>query len=181
MTEFAPLIDIEIEHDDWTDALPEAQSVVVTAIEAAFAHMGALALLPVKSAGNKKSESLAPEGEGFGEQLDLVVLLTDDAEMKALNKEFRQKNAPTNVLSFPAPDMMYPHLGDMALGFETCVREAKEQNKSLRDHVAHLSVHGVLHLLGYDHMNDAEAEEMEDLERRILKGLGIADPYIERE
>lgn len=157
MTELAPLIDIEIEHDAWTEALPDVQSVVVTAIEAAFAHLQAK------------------------EQMDLVVLLTDDAEMKALNKEFRQKNAPTNVLSFPAPDMMHPHLGDMALGFETCVREAKAQNKSLKDHVAHLSVHGVLHLLGYDHMNDAEAEEMEDLERQILKGLGITDPYIERE
>ncbi|MFT3997095.1 MAG: rRNA maturation RNase YbeY [Asticcacaulis sp.] len=154
MTEFTPLIDIEVEHDEWTDALPEVSAVVTGAIEAAFAHMGAK------------------------EQLDLVVLLTDDAEMKALNKEFRQKNAPTNVLSFPAPDMMHPHLGDMALGFETCVREAKEQNKSLKDHVAHLSVHGVLHLLGYDHMNDAEAEEMEDLERKILQGLGIADPYL---
>lgn len=154
MTEFTPLIDIEVEHDEWTDALPEVSAVVTGAIEAAFAHMGAK------------------------EQLDLVVLLTDDAEMKALNKEFRQKNAPTNVLSFPAPDMMHPHLGDMALGFETCVREAKAQNKSLKDHVAHLSVHGVLHLLGYDHMNDAEAEEMEDLERKILQGLGIADPYL---
>ncbi|MDC7683076.1 rRNA maturation RNase YbeY [Asticcacaulis sp. BYS171W] len=154
MTDFAPLIDIEVEHDDWTEVLPEVSGVVTGAIEAAFAHLGAK------------------------EQLDIVVLLTDDAEMKALNKEFRQKNAPTNVLSFPAPDMMHPHLGDIAFGFETCVREAKEQSKTLKDHVAHLSVHGALHLLGYDHLNDAEAEEMEDLERQILKGLGIADPYL---
>lgn len=156
MTEFTPLIDIEVEHDDWTEALPDVSAVVTGAIEATFAHLGAK------------------------EQLDLVVLLTDDAEMKALNKEFRQKNAPTNVLSFPAPDMMHPHLGDIAFGFETCVREAKEQKKTLKAHVAHLSVHGALHLLGYDHINDPEAEEMEDLERKILHGLGIADPYLEK-
>lgn len=152
-TDVTPLIDIEVEHEDWLDVLPEAPLCVQQAIEATFAHMG------------------------VDEQLDIVVLLADDAEMKSLNKEFRQKNAPTNVLSFPAPDMMHPHLGDMALGFETCVREAAEQGKTLKDHLMHLSVHGALHLLGYDHIIDAEAEDMESLERNILKGLGIADPY----
>ncbi|MEM9964961.1 MAG: rRNA maturation RNase YbeY [Asticcacaulis sp.] len=152
-TDVTPLIDIEVEHEDWLDVLPEAPLCVQRAIEATFAHMG------------------------VEEQLDIVVLLADDAEMKSLNKEFRQKNAPTNVLSFPAPEMMHPHLGDMALGFETCVREAAEQGKTLKDHLMHLSVHGALHLLGYDHIIDAEAEDMESLERNILKGLGIADPY----
>lgn len=152
-TDVTPLIDIEVEHEEWLDVLPEAPLCVQQAIEATFAHMG------------------------VEEQLDIVVLLADDAEMKSLNKEFRQKNAPTNVLSFPAPEMMHPHLGDMALGFETCVREAADQNKTLKDHLMHLSVHGALHLLGYDHIIDAEAEDMESLERNILKGLGIADPY----
>lgn len=155
MSDAVPLIDIEIEHEDWAVALPDVQHCVRVAIEAAFAHM--------------QVET----------QLDVVVLLTDDAEMKALNKEFRQKNAPTNVLSFPAPEMMHPHLGDIAFGYQTCVREAAEQGKSLKAHVTHLSVHGALHLLGYDHLADAEAEEMEDLERTILKGLGVADPYVQ--
>jgi probable rRNA maturation factor len=105
------------------------------------------------------------------------VLLTDDAEMKALNAQFRQKNAPTNVLSFPAPSLMKGHLGDIAMGLETCVSEALAQNKSLKDHVTHLSVHATLHLLGYDHIDDDEAVEMENLEREILEGMAIADPY----
>ncbi|MFT4089655.1 MAG: rRNA maturation RNase YbeY [Asticcacaulis sp.] len=152
-SDVTPLVDIEVEHEAWLDVLPEAGQCVQRAIEATFAHMQVT------------------------EQLDVVVLLADDAELKSLNKEFRQKNAPTNVLSFPAPDMMHPHLGDMALGFETCVREAVEQGKTLKDHLMHLSVHGALHLLGYDHIIDAEAEDMESLERDILKGLGISDPY----
>lgn len=152
-TDVTPLVDIEVEHEAWLDELPDAALCVQKAIEATFAHMQVT------------------------EQLDIVVLLADDAELKSLNKEFRQKNAPTNVLSFPAPEMMHPHLGDMALGFETCVREASEQGKTLKDHLMHLSVHGALHLLGYDHIIDAEAEDMESLERDILKGLGIADPY----
>lgn len=149
-----PLIDIEIEEDGWLDVLPDAQLVVETGIQAVF----------------KAIE--------FNDQVDIVVLLCDDKEMKALNKEYRQKDAPTNVLSFPAPKMPgIAHLGDMALGLETCVREAKEQQKTLKNHVLHLSIHGALHLLGYDHMNDEEANEMENLERDILKTLNVADPY----
>lgn len=151
--ESAPLVDIEIEHDAWAEALPEAATFVRKAIEAAFAHVG------------------------VEEQFDIVVLLTNDAEMQALNRQFRRKDAATNVLSFPAPEAMHPHLGDIAFGYETCVREAAEQNKRLCDHLSHLSVHGALHLLGYDHIIDAEADDMESLERDILSGLGIADPY----
>jgi probable rRNA maturation factor len=154
MTEaVSSLIDIEIEADGWLSVLPDALEVVERGIVAALKHMQ------------------------VNEVSDIVVLLTNDAEMKALNAEFRRKNAPTNVLSFPAPDLMKGHLGDIAIGLETCVREAAEQNKSLKDHVTHLSVHATLHLLGYDHMDDQEAVEMEDLERDILKGLAIADPY----
>ncbi len=153
-----PLIDIEIEDDGWLDVLPDAQAVVETGVAAALA---------------------AVEIEG---QADVVVLLCSDAEMRDLNREYRKKDKATNVLSFPAPKAMrvkgvLEHLGDVALGLETCVREAQEQKKTLKNHVMHLSVHGTLHLLGYDHMTDDEAEEMESLERDILAGLGVPDPY----
>lgn len=114
---------------------------------------------------------------------EVAVLFTDDGSMAAINAEWRGKDRPTNVLSFPAPgDMPIPDgerrlLGDLVLAHGVIRREAEEQGKSLRDHTAHLIVHGTLHLLGYDHENDAEAEEMEALEASILKGLGIADPY----
>jgi probable rRNA maturation factor len=110
----------------------------------------------------------------------VAVLLTDDARLQALNCTFRGKDRPTNVLSFPAP----PHigmLGDVALAFESCAREAAEQGKSFRDHAAHLILHGVLHLHGLDHEHsEADAERMEQLERDILAEIGIADPYRER-
>lgn len=152
------LIDIEVEDEAWLSALPDAHAVVETGVFAAL------------------------KAANFKDQANIVVLLCDDAEMKKLNAEYRQKDAPTNVLSFPAPKSMrikgvLDHLGDMALGLETCVREARDQGKPLKNHVMHLSIHGALHLLGYDHQNDAEAAVMENLERDILKGLGITDPY----
>jgi probable rRNA maturation factor len=106
----------------------------------------------------------------------LAVLLTDDAEMRALNAQWRGQDKPTNVLSFPAPDGF--GLGDIALGHETVAREAAAQGKSLAAHTAHLLVHGFLHLLGYDHEGDGDAAEMEARERAILSVLGIADPYV---
>lgn len=117
-----------------------------------------------------KAGKAPPDGE-------VSVLLTDDAEVKTLNADFRAKDRPTNVLSFPAPDFAAPHLGDVALALETCAREAKDQGKTLGDHLSHLVAHGVLHLLGWDHEIEAEAEAMEALEREVLAGLGIADPY----
>jgi probable rRNA maturation factor len=110
------------------------------------------------------------------------VLLTTDQEIRILNNQFRQKNKATNVLSFPASLMPVPageiaHLGDIVLAYETVAAEAAVQNKTLADHVTHLVVHATLHLLGYDHETDAEAEVMEEKERVILAGLGIADPY----
>jgi probable rRNA maturation factor len=108
---------------------------------------------------------------------EVTVLLTDDAEVKVLNADFRGKDKPTNVLSFPAPAFARPHLGDVALAHETCAREAAEQGKALAAHLSHLVAHGVLHLVGWDHQTEAEAEAMEGLERTILAGLGIPDPY----
>jgi probable rRNA maturation factor len=112
---------------------------------------------------------------------ELTILLTDDEEMRRLNRDWRGKNASTNVLSFPASDAVTGPglLGDIALAYETIRDEAHERELAPSDHVAHLVVHGVLHLLGFDHGDDAQAERMEALERRALASLGIADPYAE--
>ena len=123
-----------------------------------------------------------------------VVMGCDDARIAALNTEFRGKPVPTNVLSWPSEDRaaetpgdmpMLPEgasedaeeLGDIAISYETCAREAAEQGKSLDDLVTHLIVHAVLHLLGYDHVNDADAALMEGTEIRVLAKLGVANPY----
>lgn len=109
---------------------------------------------------------------------EVSLLLGDDAAVAELNQQFRGKSAATNVLSFPAADGMGGgFLGDIALAAETIAREADVQGKRFEDHAAHLAVHGFLHLLGYDHESDADAEIMEQKERDILRQLGIADPY----
>jgi len=112
---------------------------------------------------------------------EVSILLTDDHEMQALNRIWRDKDAPTNVLSFPAsedPSEPGP-LGDVALAYQTTRKEADTMGLALTDHAAHLVVHGVLHLLGFDHEADEEAERMEELERQALAALGIGDPYAE--
>jgi probable rRNA maturation factor len=108
---------------------------------------------------------------------EVAILLTSDAKMRELNREWRGKDAPTNVLSFPSGDER--HLGDVVLAYETIAREAKEQGVTIEDHAAHLVVHGLLHLLGYDHAMEKDAGAMEALETSILATLGIADPYAE--
>jgi probable rRNA maturation factor len=109
-------------------------------------------------------------------QRALTVALSDDRRVRALNKRDRKKDKPTNVLSYPSGEKK--NLGDIVLARQTIWREARVQKKTPSDHVAHLVVHGTLHLLGYDHeTSDVDAERMEALERRILKKLGIADPY----
>ena len=154
MTE--PAIDLEIECPDWLAALDNIEALVSAAAAKALTA-------PRPSKGNAAS---------------VVILLTDDDDIKGLNAQFRGKDSATNVLSFPALLNAQGHLGDIALAFDTCVREAAEQGKALADHVQHLTVHGVLHLLGYDHENEAEAEIMEALERALLADLGISDPYV---
>ncbi len=123
--------------------------------------------------------------------VEIVVMGCDDARIAALNAHFRGKPVPTNVLSWPSteppprgPGEVPPppegdELGDIAISFDTCAREATEQGKPFADHVTHLLVHAILHLAGYDHEADADAETMEDAERSILAGLGIPDPYHE--
>ena len=111
---------------------------------------------------------------------EVAVLLTDDAAMRALNRTWRGQDKPTNVLSFPAapsPARATRALGDIVVAYETVMAEAVAHGKSAEQHLSHLIVHGFLHLLGYDHENDADAAKMEDCERRILATLGIADPY----
>jgi probable rRNA maturation factor len=117
------------------------------------------------------------------DEAELSLVLTDDVRIRELNRDWRGFDKPTNVLSFPAADDddddPGPLLGDVVVAHETTAREAAEEGKSFEDHVAHLLVHGLLHLFGFDHETDAEAEEMEALETEILAGLGIADPYAE--
>ena len=111
----------------------------------------------------------------------VTLVLTDDGEMRNLNRTWRGMDAPTNVLSFPAGDIgAQDFLGDVVLAHETTCQEAREQNIALGDHVSHLVVHGVLHLLGFDHTEDDAAERMETLERAALATLGIGDPYAEK-
>ena len=105
----------------------------------------------------------------------LTILLADDEKLRALNAAFRGKNKTTNVLSFPASADEY--LGDVAIAHDVTLKEANEQNKSFTDHATHLVVHGVLHLLGYDHEKTRDAKIMEPLETAILSELGIGDPY----
>lgn len=127
---------------------------------------------------NAAAEALATELQISGQSA--CVALSSDAAVARLNAAYRNKNMPTNVLSFPAPasgkeDAGF--LGDIGLAAETVAREAREQGVPLVDHLQHLVVHGLLHLEGYDHLTQAEAEAMEALEVRILAKLGIADPY----
>jgi probable rRNA maturation factor len=147
------LIDVEIEDAAWTTALADAGGLARAAAEATLASEGAA-------------------GEGVS------LLLTDDATVRDLNVRFRRQDKATNVLSFPAPQNPERFLGDVALAYGVCAREAQEQGKPLAHHLQHLVAHGVLHLLGYDHMSDAEADEMEGLERVVLAGLGVPDPYL---
>jgi probable rRNA maturation factor len=121
---------------------------------------------------------------------ELAIVLTDDAAIRRLNRDWRGVDAPTNVLSFAARNtcdragsrrgnqfQTHNHLGDIMLAYQTIKREARREDKPFNDHLAHLAVHGFLHLLGYDHGSDAQARRMESIERAILRGLEVPDPY----
>jgi probable rRNA maturation factor len=122
-------------------------------------------------------------------EAELAVMLTDDAGIRTLNSNWRGIDKPTNVLSFPAlpptraggPDDAPRMLGDIAIAYETTRREADDEQKPFDHHLSHLAVHGFLHLIGYDHETDNDAEAMETLEAEILAQLGIPDPYADRE
>lgn len=135
-------------------------------------------------------KTLSPSSLVDKEGVSFNLRLANDVEIQALNLQFRQKNMPTNVLSFANIDdeafdevlekSPYVELGDIIISFQTIEREAKEFEKTIASHYHHILTHGILHLLGYDHIDDEEAEEMEDLEVKILKLFDIQNPYEER-
>ncbi|MEM7679417.1 MAG: rRNA maturation RNase YbeY [Pseudomonadota bacterium] len=120
------------------------------------------------------------EHVSFEEQTEISCVLADNDFVQELNKNYRGKDKPTNVLSFPQDDKTFMNLGDVIFARETIEKEAVTQNKKFNDHLAHLTVHGTLHLLGYDHEDDDQAEEMEGLEIEILNALNVENPYIDR-
>ncbi len=180
---------VDVESGGWEDRLPGCVALCLRAAEAALAGAATL-----------------PDGGVPRAHAELSVLLADDATVRDLNLRYRGQDKPTNDLSFalhadsedeisesPADgdleglenisrrDAAPILLGDVVLAFETVDREAREQGKPFQDHLAHLVIHGVLHLLGFDHIADPDAERMERLETEILAGLGIADPYAGRD
>lgn len=159
-------IDVASACPGWNEACPAAETLVRSAAELALAR-GAAAL-----------------GLAWQDPVELGITLTDAVDQHHLNRDYRGVDEPTNVLAFPAwrPGTFLPPgapvlLGDVVLALETIVQEASEQNKPLADHLRHLAVHGVLHLLGYDHLAPREAVTMASLERSILAELGVPDPY----
>jgi len=158
----AVLIDVLVQSPKWK-AEPRAASIVRKAIR------------------NAAIAASTPRAE-------LAIVLTNDSAIHALNRDWRGQDKPTNVLSFPAlqpegewkPGDAPRMLGDIAIAYETMRREADEEQKPFDHHLSHLAVHGFLHLIGYDHENDGDAEEMEALETQILAHLGIPDPYADR-
>jgi probable rRNA maturation factor len=155
-----PKIDVIVRSARWRRQ-PKAQTIVKSAVLAAA-----------------KAASTSPA--------ELAIVLGDDSGIQALNRDWRGKNAPTNVLSFPAahPGVRpsktrpaSPYLGDIVIAYQTVAREAAAEDKPFNHHLAHLAVHGFLHLLGYDHENDRDAQTMERLERSILRRLAVPDPY----
>lgn len=159
-------VDVIIEDERWATA--NLEHLAMRAVSATLQHL-----------------NLEPD------KWDVTVLGCDDARISALNSEFREKDGATNVLSWPSeergaftaghdpdPPIGDPELGDIALAFETCQREAAEQEKQAEQHIIHLIVHGVLHLLGYDHVRDGDGDLMESHEIAILDELGVPNPYI---
>ena len=149
---------VVLETGSWADELPDSE---------ALAHRMAQA-----------AATATPEVLG---EAELCVVFSDDAHLRTLNRDYRATDKPTNVLAFAndTPPRVGPRLlGDVVIAFETAASEAADQGKTLSDHVSHLLVHGVLHLLGYDHTGAVDAARMEDLERTVLADFGIPDPYV---
>jgi probable rRNA maturation factor len=155
-----PRIDVLVQSPRWK-AQPRAATVIRKAVNAA-----------AKAASTSNAE--------------LAIVLTDDSAIRSLNRDWRGRDAPTNVLSFPATPPRgrkspQPNiLGDLVIAYQTTAREAVAEEKPFRNHLAHLAVHGFLHLLGYDHETDQDAKKMERLETKILAGLDVPDPYAPR-
>jgi len=164
-----------------TVTLPAANAMMppTETQEAGDGRRGAIAVDLSMEAGDWPPERVLSR---LAETTEISIVLTDDAHIRALNREWREKDKATNVLSFPAMPVrpgvaLPPLLGDIVLAAETIRREAGLEEKPFEHHLIHLMVHGFLHIVGYDHETDAEAEEMEAAERRILARLAIPDPY----
>lgn len=167
------MLEVAVQNQGWAEG--DWEAIAARAAEAAF------------------RESPFGEWLGWPVAVEVAVRLTSDEEVRTLNRQYRQKDKPTNVLSFPMiqPDLLEAVsqdsddgevlLGDIVLARGVCEAEAEERGIAAADHAAHLIVHGVLHLLGYDHQGDAEAEAMEEMERAALTALGLHDPYPVRE
>ena len=155
-------LDFAIESDLWAQ-IPDAEALAQRALAAAELNAGKI---------------LHPEAE-------VSIVLTNDATIRELNKNWRKIDKATNVLSFPAANLkklaQSPLLGDIILSYETLAREAWQESKTIEDHYSHLIIHGFLHLLGFDHETETEAEAMEALEIKILAALNIANPYADTE
>lgn len=162
------MLNIEVDAENWPAG--DWDALITPAVHAAMAH--------------------SPYADWLSRAVtvEISVRLTDDADVQVLNRDYRGKDKPTNVLSFPMvpPDLLATLantddgevlLGDLAIARETVEQEAAKKGIAMTDHLTHLVVHGTLHLLGYDHIDDAEAIQMESLEKQILASLGIADPY----
>ncbi len=155
-------LDIAVEDDNW----PECDDLIRRCVMAALKYC---------------------ETDTQGRPVELSIVLADNNQVQELNRDYREKDKPTNVLSFPALECEEPghlllepgplHLGDIILAFGVVEAEAADQSISFEDHISHLIIHGVLHLIGYDHIEDEEAEEMEAAEIALLKEFGIANPY----
>lgn len=163
-------VDISIPYPAWENTCDDCETIIAKAIEGVVAH-----------------SPVAKKLITSGVEPEISVVLANDDLIQTLNREYRDKDKPTNVLSFAmldsddgwqAPTHPGPcALGDLILAFETVERESTEETKPFRDHFTHLVVHGTLHLLGYDHIEDREAEVMESLEIQILKSMDIKNPY----
>lgn len=161
--------DYRIADERWFKILPDLQALSDHALAHAITHL------------KKHTEATKTRPTS-----EISVLFTDDAELKTLNARWRAKDKPTDVLSFPATQMPIPdqesqnspqYLGDIALGYETCINDAQKLSRAPAQHISHLIIHGFLHLLGYDHEEPSEADQMEALEIEILAGLGWPNPY----
>lgn len=150
---------VALEDERWLKAIPELEQFCVQVVEQVLADVENVPAAP----------------------LEVACAFVSDSTIQTLNAQYRGKDAPTNVLSFASEDELLPGipavLGDVVLSFDTIVREALEQGKPLRDHTAHMMMHGLLHLLGFDHESDEDAEEMEAREVALLAELGIPNPY----
>ncbi|VUD61627.1 Endoribonuclease YbeY [Thalassocella blandensis] len=160
------MLTVDIQHACSAETLPSDEEI----------HSWALAALTAAQGEDSQSENASDK--------ELSVRIVDAEEIQQLNRQYRDKDKPTNVLSFPCelpPGVDVPLLGDLVICAQVVRDEAIAQQKLEMSHWAHMVVHGTLHLLGYDHIEDAEAEEMESLESKILHTLGFPEPYAERE